>query len=611
MASALPLPLLLLLPLPMPLAAPASPAAPNCGTQNCTTCGIAEGFDTCPNAAGLPDYHKPYSFHISDTTCGSNDPVGVFFDPRHKVYHMGYQMHLQGRDPPRSTGSSPPRQGCGSVVWAHYVSADFLHWARMPPSIWSEDWYDRSSIFSGSATVGTDGIPRLVYPGMCASGCAHGNMKPPRTDCTADCKTGFTYAVAVPSNLSDPLYTNWTKPSYNPVVNDTGLDPSSAWLTAAKEFRFVGNGRAEATGCPGNATTETTPLYGSRDLVSFYKIGCTALPAGDCPTLFPLPPLAAGSAAGLSAQELAALPTHVYKAGIFGAIPNNADTCYFGDLVDGEPGVTAGGSGATVGSWTPKGTPQNIALTSGLAHSAKDFYDPVHHRRIFWTWAKIGSLGQTVPRELTFDGQSYRLRFSPARELLQLRGNLTSSIGPGWAAAVNDQESDEDFGTVVGVGLLPGKQITLKATSASDSVLWFGAPAAAAAAAVVAAANLTVAVGIETLAVNFTSNGSAAQLCHGESQAPHPWETPAPPQCEQPVRLSASDAIDLRLLVDRDILEVYFAGGRSVVTIQLDGFRNTIGIVTAGITLLNASSWEMGSIHTTAADVLRAASAGR
>ena len=45
---------------------------------------------------------------------------------------------------------------------------------------------------------------------------------------------------------------------------------------------------------------------------------------------------------------------------------------------------------------------------------------------------------------------------------------------------------------------------------------------------------------------------------------------------------------DLRVLVDRDILEVYFAGGSSVITTQLDGFRSAIEIVTGGVRLLNA-----------------------
>ena len=135
-------------------------------------------------------------------------------------------------------------------------------------------------------------------------------------------------------------------------MNSTGLDPSGAWQTASGEWRFVGNGRAEATGCPGNATTETTPIYGSKDFVSWYKVGCTTLPAGDCPTLFPRPALTPGSTDGMSAAEIAALPTHVYKAGLFA--PGNYDTCWFGDLKDGSPGREGVGS---VGSWVRRTRP--------------------------------------------------------------------------------------------------------------------------------------------------------------------------------------------------------------------------------------------------------------
>ena len=270
---------------------------------------------------------------------------------------MGYQMHLS-------------HQGCGSIVWAHYVSADFLHWARLPPSIWSGGAtaggfkYDNVSIYSGSATVGPGGIPRMVYPGMCAGNCAHGHMTPP-TDCYPLCKTGFTYGLVVPANLSDPLYSVWKKPDYNPIVNSTGLDPSGAWQTASGEWRFVGNGRAEATGCPGNATTETTPIYGSKDFVSWYKVGCTTLPAGDCPTLFPRPALTPGSTDGMSAAEIAALPTHVYKAGLFA--PGNYDTCWFGDLKDGSPGREGVGS---VGSWVRCTWPLHLVQASAVLFAA-------------------------------------------------------------------------------------------------------------------------------------------------------------------------------------------------------------------------------------------------
>ena len=46
-------------------------------------------------------------------------------------------------------------------------------------------------------------------------------------------------ALAVPANASDPFHTNWTKDGklgsltgyVNPIANNTGRDPSTAWRT--------------------------------------------------------------------------------------------------------------------------------------------------------------------------------------------------------------------------------------------------------------------------------------------------------------------------------------------------------------------------------------------
>ena len=61
------------------------------------------------------------------------------------------------------------------------------------------------------------------YPGMC-----NGNDKDAKTVCN-DGKGGSTYVLIVPSNGSDPLYTEWNKegsidgkPFSNPVLNSTG-----------------------------------------------------------------------------------------------------------------------------------------------------------------------------------------------------------------------------------------------------------------------------------------------------------------------------------------------------------------------------------------------------
>ena len=70
----------------------------------------------------------------------------------------------------------------------------------------------------------------MMYPGKCNSK----GLKPGE-GCN-DGKGGFTYVLVVPSNASDPLYTEWTKTGEvggkafsNPVVNNTGDDPSTAW----------------------------------------------------------------------------------------------------------------------------------------------------------------------------------------------------------------------------------------------------------------------------------------------------------------------------------------------------------------------------------------------
>lgn len=75
-----------------------------------------------------------------------------------------------------------------------------------------------------------------------------------------NCPGGSTYDAVVPSDPSDPLYTNWTKPSYNPLVTGTGDDPSTAWQTPAGEWRLIGN-----QGCDGLGA----PIYGSMDFVKW------------------------------------------------------------------------------------------------------------------------------------------------------------------------------------------------------------------------------------------------------------------------------------------------------------------------------------------------------
>eukprot|EP01045_Picozoa_sp_COSAG04_P008058 COSAG04_NODE_438_length_14426_cov_10.589795_9_plen_853_part_00 len=167
---------------------------------------------------------------------------------------------------------------------------------------------------------------------------------------------------------------------------------------------------------------------------------------------------------------------------------------------------------------------------------------------------------------MTYNARSRRLVFTPARELVHLRTNLTSQVTQPTAT-----------------------NVVLNSSGASDSELWLERPKAPAV--------LHMGIGDINLTANF-SRGSAA-VCHGCAKC----ET----QCEQAPLYPTDRLVHIRVLIDRDITEIFFAGGRAVLTIEQKGRSSHIEIgASAAVRLVNASSWQMGSIHTTTDAVLRA-----
>ena len=206
------------------------------------------------------------------------------------MYHQFFQDHFAG------------------ISWGHWASRDFVKWTSLPVAIWHDQWYDGGAIFTGSATLDEHDNPVITYPGMC--GCPQAKRGQPKPPCPGGaaaeraCRSGATYNQAVPSNRSDPLLKNWSKPLTNPILNNTGDDPSTAWRTPFGEWRFIGNGG------------RSMPLFAARELRGPWAVvGDVAnLTAGECPSLFPLPALTPGT----SARPGEALPTHVYKRGRIG-----------------------------------------------------------------------------------------------------------------------------------------------------------------------------------------------------------------------------------------------------------------------------------------------------
>lgn len=179
----------------------------------------APGNEYC----GTPFLNAPAYHLMNQHGCEENDPNGPVFDPVHGVIHLFYQNHI----------SAPPGHG---PIYGHFVSKNFLDWAPMPIAIWNgldvsalpykKTLYDEQAIFTGSAAIvdgaGPKGAPGIVqiYPGIC------------KKEDWPGCETGTLLAQAIPANYAnDELLTNWTKPTYNPVMENTQRDPSSPWKT--------------------------------------------------------------------------------------------------------------------------------------------------------------------------------------------------------------------------------------------------------------------------------------------------------------------------------------------------------------------------------------------
>lgn len=387
-------------------AAPLPTLASQCFGADGQKGACAPGHEFCgkPYGASAPQYHL-----MDQHGCGENDPNGPSFDPVHGVFHHFYQIHL----------AAPPGHGPN---YGHFVSKDFVHWAPLPVAIWNGydkghapgtteyiTKYDNEAIFTGSAVV-VDGAapdgksPGLIqiYPGLCN-----------KEDWPA-CETGTLLAQAVPADyVGDELLVNWTKPSYNPIMENTQRDPSTPWQTLSGEWRM---------------RTYDASVYGaasSKDLLvgNWYKIGVSKdFRKCECPSLYPLPdPTPGFEDAYFAAITVGELPTHVHKTSCGG------DWWQIGTYTTGA--VKELGTFKVTLGWEDVFAQRRV--DHGDFYASKDFLYPSRNgnpRRINWGWAQVqpGS-AQTLPREITFNAVARLLQQYPIKELEELRRDIIFS----------------------------------------------------------------------------------------------------------------------------------------------------------------------------------------
>jgi hypothetical protein len=442
----------------------------------------------------------------------------------------------------------------------------------------------------------------MVYPGLCNK-----NDWP-------NCGTGTLLAIAVPEDLSDPFLTNWTKPAYNPIVENTQRDPSTAWQTANGEWRFTGFEGKVFSSLDGFRTWATAAN------------GSAIFPSAECPDFFPLPPRCVGGG-GCDAPwpGPGPAPTHVHK--ISGTWPVATDRYTFGTYLDGEAGGT--------GTWTPTpGLPQLQAMDattllniSRKFYASKSYWDAAKSRRIFWGWLLIGNSVQSLPRETTFHPGLARLLFNPLPELsILLQGVLFSAAAvhvpagsayslsgasPRWignqtelAASFELPASPSTFGVRFMMNSSGGGGMEVRIAfdpasfSAGLSVLnhadpprsfWMPGvdmlsppPPYNSSAVNYGDAHLCQAACLADpacAAFTFEQASPATGRCNLRDQiadfTPCPqctagFKPPAPPPAVVALPLLAGEAfVDVRVFVDQNVAEVFVAGGRWAVTLDV------------------------------------------
>jgi beta-fructofuranosidase len=437
------------------------------------------------------------------------------------------------------------------------------HWAHMPDSIWNDEPYDSSAIYTGSATI-VDGKVVQVYPGLC-------NTK------EAGCPGGTNLCIAIASDPTDPLATNWTKDAkvtgaVNPIVNNTGRDPSTAWQTPSGEWRL---------------TTFDTMIMGSMDFKIWYRIGAQKeFPTGECPSFFELPATTPGAG---PAPAGASVPTHVHKNSHGGK-----DWMQVGTYTAGAPKV--------LGKWADTaGVPrQDAIIDTGDLYASKDFYDPVGKRRINWGWARVPpSSTQTLPREVTWHPELQQLVYSPLAEQAALRAS---------PALFSQSE------LAIPAGVKTPVQLKLPSGTGMQCEIYasFPIPTAATTFGIVLFGKYEAFVSFAP-AANGVGDGVSGswQVQVGVGNLPTQLNSSSisaggvPPPGSMLNLLPSDKQIDIRVYYDQTFAEVFFMNGRVAITKTLAGSAAADHAVfsSVAITANNVSAWSVKSIWVDSEDV--------
>jgi fructan beta-fructosidase len=426
----------------------------------------------------------------------------------------------------------------GHMSWGHAVSRDMLHWEHLPVALREENGV---MIFSGSAVVDRDNSS-----GFC------------RPDGDRSCLVAIYTGHGHDKQTQNLAYSNdrgrtWTKYAGNPVI-DPGLkdfrDPKVFWHDGTKRWIMV----------TVLADQHKVRFFGSRDLKTWDRLSDFG-PAGatggvwECPDLFALP------------------------------VDGDPKNVRWVLDVDINPGSIAGGSGGQYFIGTFDGTTfvnENPSDQTLWVEHGKDFYATTSFsdipatdgRRIWMAWISnwlyanveptvIWRGAQSVPRELALRRlpEGIRLVQAPIAELKTLR-------------------TTREPATLSDGGPLPGSaEIELDLSRGEWREAGF---------------RLSNEAG-EWVAVGVNADPLEMFVDRRRSRAT-PFHDAYPGRHASPVRWR-NDKIQLRVLFDRSVVEVFANDGESIITDRVYPTQpfNRITVLPAGRSA-SARMWEMRAV---------------
>ena len=459
-------------------------------------------------------------FHIIGNVTGSGEDlaVGYINDCSGIVEHLGV-FHVFHQ--------------CCQNHWEHVVSTDLMHWTRLPSPIVPnrtdpKQWYDAGGSYDGSVTIlpEADGGPVIIYDVI--------EVGPPPSGLGDDPPT---MGVARAADATDPYLVDWIKDPANPIDFDGTAGssfPSSVWYNEingywnllAHTYRY-------------ESPNSSFHVWRRKEQILDHHVADLG---GQWFLALPPPPEGVDAAVGAPTHAVNTRAGELYIFGNYSA----ADETFKQSKSPAISSIDHGPSFSWAAAQWAGNRTMNIGWVGGSSQATHD--------------------SLSLLRDVRYDPRILALVSNPLDELAGLR-NATIADERAFALAAGDTKT------------LSGTAANPRAASA-DVVLSFDVSDASSGPTIATVCTLADpkdpnATGGVAVLVNVTAAAAdgarSARAVVGDCGAE--LTTDGSGAYDVPV-LDGEETFDLRILVDRQVVETFVHGGRCVFT-QVTGVQGT------------------------------------